>query len=236
MAYADFVTAMMALFMVLWISAQQKEILVATSKYFQNPFSSPLPASSGIMEGKREVPAKEENAERTRLFTPEMYMILAQEFLKLLDIPEHDANKPFELRVAPDSIQLILYNRNKQPVFEKGTAKLTEWGDYLSQNLAWVIDRFHMRVRVESYLATGAFAAGSGHDAWDLTAEQSNAIRHRLSHYGLEATMFDHVTGFGDTAPMKDLPAADESNNRVILSLTATPETPAPNLREGSHL
>ena len=48
-AYADFVTAMMALFMVLWISAQDKEILIATSQYFQNPFRSPIDASSGVM-------------------------------------------------------------------------------------------------------------------------------------------------------------------------------------------
>ena len=48
-AYADFVTAMMALFMVLWISAQDKEILIATSQYFQNPFRSPMDATSGVL-------------------------------------------------------------------------------------------------------------------------------------------------------------------------------------------
>src|SRR5438045_8982314 len=48
-AYADFVTAMMALFMVLWISAQDQKILIATSKYFQNPFHSPMDANSGVM-------------------------------------------------------------------------------------------------------------------------------------------------------------------------------------------
>src|SRR6185369_16332499 len=48
-AYADFVTAMMALFMVLWISAQDQRILLATSKYFQNPFHSPMNANSGVM-------------------------------------------------------------------------------------------------------------------------------------------------------------------------------------------
>src|SRR3982750_1403446 len=48
-AYADFVTAMMALFMVLWISSQDEKILIATAKYFQNPFNSPLNASSGVM-------------------------------------------------------------------------------------------------------------------------------------------------------------------------------------------
>src|ERR1041385_5498507 len=48
-AYADFVTAMMALFMVLWISAQDEKILIATSKYFQNPFHSAMSANSGVM-------------------------------------------------------------------------------------------------------------------------------------------------------------------------------------------
>src|ERR1044072_3115763 len=48
-AYADFVTAMMALFMVLWISAQDQKILIATSQYFQNPFHSPMNANSGVM-------------------------------------------------------------------------------------------------------------------------------------------------------------------------------------------
>src|SRR5271156_3727544 len=48
-AYADFVTAMMALFMVLWISAQDKKILIATSHYFQSPFNSPLADHSGVM-------------------------------------------------------------------------------------------------------------------------------------------------------------------------------------------
>src|SRR5213592_2544644 len=68
-AYADFVTAMMALFMVLWISSQDEKILIATSKYFQNPFNSPLNANAGVMpfnsnktsnsEGKNEGDEKE---------------------------------------------------------------------------------------------------------------------------------------------------------------------------------
>src|SRR5213592_4083857 len=73
-AYADFVTAMMALFMVLWISSQDEKILIATSKYFQNPFTSPLNASSGVMpfnsnkstqsEGKGEGDEKEQSRDK----------------------------------------------------------------------------------------------------------------------------------------------------------------------------
>src|SRR3954468_6547462 len=57
-AYADFVTAMMALFMVLWICAQDKKILIATSRYFQNPFNSPMTATSGIMPMDTNKPTK----------------------------------------------------------------------------------------------------------------------------------------------------------------------------------
>src|SRR5476651_430662 len=51
-AYADFVTAMMALFMVLWISAQDKEILLATSQYFKQPFNALTDQSVGVMRDK----------------------------------------------------------------------------------------------------------------------------------------------------------------------------------------
>ena len=56
-AYADFVTAMMALFMVLWICSQDKEILIATSRYFQSPFKSPLDAKSGLLQFDSNKPA-----------------------------------------------------------------------------------------------------------------------------------------------------------------------------------
>src|SRR5450755_3313862 len=73
-AYADLVTAMMALFMVLWISAQDQKILLATSKYFQNPFHSQMNATSGVMllnsnkttesEGKDQGEEKEQSSDK----------------------------------------------------------------------------------------------------------------------------------------------------------------------------
>jgi chemotaxis protein MotB len=227
-AYADFVTAMMALFMVLWISAQQKEILLATSKYFQNPFTSPMPASSGVMEGKKEVTTKDENAVLTRIFTPEMYKELAEEFLKLLDVQKNDPNKPIEIKVTAEGIQITLYNREKQPIFKPDSTALTEWGEYVAQNLAWVIDRFKMRVRIDAHTPKGVYVGDEGRDAWDLTAEQANTIRKRIVHYGLELSKIDRVTGFGDTAPIPGEPPADPANYRVEMSLSATEDTPAP--------
>ena len=51
-AYADFVTALMALFMVLWISGQNVEIRKATSKFFQDPYNALPERSSGMMSAQ----------------------------------------------------------------------------------------------------------------------------------------------------------------------------------------
>lgn len=229
MAYADFVTAMMALFMVLWISAQQKEILLATSKYFQNPFTSPMAASSGVMDGKKEKINSDPNEMPSRTFTPEMYAQLAKEFLKLLDVTD-SKKKPIEVKVASDGITITIYNRPKQAIFEPESTKLTEWGEYVSQNLAWIIDRFHMRVKIDAHAPKGILLKAP-QDAWDLTADQSNALRKRLVYYGLEQTKLDRVAGFGATKPLPNMLETDEDNYRVEMSLSATGDTPLPSMK-----
>ncbi len=226
-AYADFVTAMMALFMVLWISSQQKEILIATSKYFQNPFTSPMPASSGVMNGKKDRMVSDPGV-ATKTFTSEMYMMLAKEFLKVLDLDEQaKGKKPIDVRVTGEGIVISLFNRGNQPLFDDGTSKLTAWGDYASQNLAWIIDQYHMRVRVDAHTPKNAVIADKDEDTYDLTAEQANIIRKRLVHYGLDSSKIDRVTGFGDSSPQKGLSDTDPANYRVELILSATPDTPA---------
>ncbi len=227
MAFADFMTAMMALFLVLWISAQQKEILIATSKYFQNPFTSPMPSSSGVMDQKNET-IRSESGRPTQLFTPEMYAQLAREFLKMLQAPDKKgSSQPIEIKVVSDGILITLFNRENQPLFDTGTARLTDWGNYVSQNLAWVVDRFHMRLRIAAYAPVGAkrLDGGAG-DLWDLTSDQANVIRHELVHYGLDASKVDHISGFGDTNPKVGLAPEAIDNYRVEMVLSATSDTP----------
>ena len=48
-AFADFMTAMMAFFLVMWLTSQDKEILIATAQYFQTPFDSPMQSKAGVL-------------------------------------------------------------------------------------------------------------------------------------------------------------------------------------------
>jgi len=226
-AYADLATALMALFMVLWISAQQKEILIATSKYFQNPFSSPMPSSSGVMDGKRERVDSDQNASVTRIFTAEAYLAMAKEFLRMLDLNDPaKKEKPIEIKAVGDGILITVFNRDKQTIFKPGTTEMTPWGEYAAQNLSWIIDRFHLKVRVDAHTPTGALPLDENIDSWDLTSEQANVFRKKLIHYGLDTGRFDRISGMADSRPQEGSAGTDTSNYRIELTLTATPQTP----------
>src|ERR1043165_2553759 len=86
-AYADFVTAMMALFMVLWITAQDKEILLATSKYFKQPFHALSDQSVGVISGKSGASQASDQAHGT-LTAPNLAFLhaLAKELNRMLNI------------------------------------------------------------------------------------------------------------------------------------------------------
>src|SRR5688572_30388021 len=102
-AYADFVTAMMALFMVLWISAQEKEILISTSQYFQNPFRSPMDASSGVMpfnsnktsqNNGKDQGSEKEAPDRNKHIQMTFLNSVAADFYRLLHLDESLESKP----------------------------------------------------------------------------------------------------------------------------------------------
>src|SRR5688500_1939587 len=123
-AYADFVTAMMALFMVLWISAQDKEILIATSQYFQNPFLSPIDATSGVLpfndikasNSSGSEQGWEKAQDRTRQIQMTFLNTVAADFYRLLHLDENLEGKPIDIQVTTDGLRVALFDRAKRPI------------------------------------------------------------------------------------------------------------------------
>jgi len=101
-AFADFMTAMMALFLVLWISAQDKKILIATSQYFKNPFNSPLDKSAGVMPFNNKTTSSTSSddgakaSDGKRIETVFLNSVAA-DFYKLLHLDENLADKPIDV-------------------------------------------------------------------------------------------------------------------------------------------
>lgn len=228
-AFADFMTAMMALFLVLWISAQDKEILIATSKYFQNPFSSPMVDHSGVMpfnkasQDSSSSGKKDDGTGKPRNNDKQIELSflnsVAADFYRLLHLDQTLDQKPIDIQVTSDGLRMTLYDRSKQPLFKDDTTEFTDWGIHLLQSMAWLIERHHFRVTIDGHTRTGLALKGENYSEWELSADRANAARRKLVYYAVDPAMIERVTGFADTRPLPDEDPKAESNQRITLSL-----------------
>jgi chemotaxis protein MotB len=229
-AFADFMTALMALFLVLWISAQDKKILIATSKYFQNPFSSPMDDHSGIMPYNKQSDSSTSSSrsEDTGTGQPsnkdkqiELSFLnsVAADFYRLLHLDESLDQKPIDIQVTTDGLRITLFDRSNQPIFKDESAEFTEWGIHLVQSMAWLIDRHRFRVTIDGHTRQGLVLPREDYSAWELSSDRANAARRKLVLYAVEAELIDRVTGYADTKPLPKEDPKAESNQRITLSL-----------------
>jgi chemotaxis protein MotB len=227
-AYADFVTAMMALFMVLWISAQDKKILIATSRYFQNPFKASLPATAGVLPfdtnkiakdaGNDEASGTETNSNKRVEFT--FLNSLAKDFYRLLHLDENLADKPIDIQVTSDGLRVTLFDHPSKPIFKPNSADFTEWGQFLMENLAWMIERNKFHVIVDGHTRAGVAYPRTDYGAWELSTECAHAARRSLTYFAVAPSQIERVSGYADTQPLPGLAPDAETNQRITLSLS----------------
>ena len=227
-AFADFMTAMMALFLVLWISAQDKKILIATSRYFQSPFQSPMEDHSGVMPFNKESnssssPKSESDGANSKNSSDKQVELsflnsVAAEFFRLLNLENQD-QKPIDIQVTSDGLRVTLYDRSKQPIFKDDGVEFTEWGMHLMQSMAWLIDRHHFHVTIDGHTKQGLALPKPEYSAWELSSDRANAARRKLVYYAVEPELIERVTGYADTKPLPKEDPKAESNQRITLSL-----------------
>ncbi len=237
-AFADFMTAMMALFLVLWISAQDQEILIATSQYFQSPFNSPLDNTSGVLPFESNAVPRGTGGEgagsKASPIDLNAMQALAREFYRLLNVSETDPNNPIQVEVTSDGLRVTLFDRNTQPLFSRDSADFTDWGNMMMQNLAWLIDRQQFRVVVEGHVRAGMLTAKEDYSEWDLSTDQVQAVRRALTYYAVDGSRFDRLSGFGATRPVPGEAPDSARNQRIVMSLSMTSRPSDPRDRQPS--
>lgn len=228
-AYADFVTAMMALFMVLWISAQDPKIVIATSQYFKNPFlAAAADATSGVLpfNNKKSSPSegKESGNDKEKGNEKQMKLMLlnsvAADFMRLLHLEENLAERPIDVEITADGLRITVFDRASKPVFVDDSAELTPWGSFVMQNLAWVIDHHRFRVIIDGHTRAKLTFKRENYSSWELSADRALAARRALVHYAVDEAQIERITGFGDTRPVPGVPTDSQANQRITLSLS----------------
>ena len=231
-AYADFITAMMALFIVLWLTSQDQRIKEAVERSFRNPFASVTKDSTGIIPNKdtMAVKSKEGNFDSASAVELNMLRKLAEDLLKTLQSnPETPEESPMKLEITPESMRISVFDRNRKPIFEPDTAEFTPYGAWIFSTLAWEISRYtnSFLVELEGHTEQGHPTKRTDYGNWELSTDRASAARRKLLAHDVASSQIRKVAGFADTLPMANLDPQDESNRRVAVLLK---------VKSGNHL
>ena len=225
-AYADFVTAMMALFLVLWLVSQDSKVKDAVSRNFRNPFSATEKKSTGIFSSTKDSDKtySRGNFEANAPIELGILRRISQDMLKTLaSNPETSDEQPLRMELLNDGIRMTLFDRHQKPLFDSGSPELSEYGRWVFTTLAWQITRFtnHFTLEVEGHTEAGYVSRPGQPDAWDLSTARAQAARKLLMDHDVRSRQFRRVSGYADTAPIEGISASDERNGRVTLILRA---------------
>ena len=225
-AYADFVTAMMALFLVLWLVSQDSKVKDAVARTFRNPFSATEKRSTGIFNSNKENDKSfsKGNFEANAPIELGILRRISQDMLKTLaSNPESLEDQPLRMELLSDGIRLTMFDRHQKPLFDPGSPELSEYGRFIFTTMAWQITRFtnNFTLEIEGHTEVDYKPKPGEVDAWDLSTERAHATRKLLMEHSVRSSQFRRVSGYADTAPIEGFPVTDERNRRVTLILRA---------------
>jgi len=220
-AYADFVTSMMALFLVLWLTSQDSRIKEAIERSFRNPYSSATKESVGILPNK-DVQATQQqkgNFDSPSALNLELLRRLTEDLAKLLQ-QDAEGQSGVKLDLTSEGLLINVFDRAHKPIFEAKNAQFTPYGAWVFSTLAWEIGRYPtFTVELSGHTESGRQPTREDYGNWELSSDRANAARRKLLQHGVGAPQICKVSGFGETQPMDRGRPTDEVNRRVSVLL-----------------
>ena len=256
-AYADFVTAMMAFFMVMWLvgalTTKQRE---AVSDYFKNPSplvgTSPAPApgmngpggaSNSMIKlgGTMELPrapgsefaqkaAAEQTAEERRAQEKQRLEALKQELEEA--ISKSQALEPFKdqllLDITPEGLRIQIVDKQNRPMFDMGSARLMPYTQQILGELSRFINQVPNHISISGHTDITAYSTQIGYSNWELSADRANAARRALLEGGMDEAKVSRVIGLASSVLFDKTNPQNPINRRIsIVVMTKAAEDAA---------
>jgi len=224
-AYADFVTAMMAFFLVMWLVNQSDAVKQAVQSYFVNPggflkdkgqgtlngASSPIKSK----DGKSVLPSKLEQ-ER------EMLLTTGKKISDALDnVPELHGFKEFvEIEMTPEGLRIQLIDSHKgdsSNFFDLGSARLKAGASLLLSAIASELGKLPNFIVIEGHTDSKPYSGTYGYSNWELSADRANSARKLMESAGLRFGQIVEIRGDADRLPKIPDAPTDPRNRRVAI-------------------
>ena len=206
-AYADFVTAMMALFIVLWLLSASEKVQKAVGGYFQDPTGQGRQTgttTSGIGE------TLSLNQNQLKDIKEKM-----QEAMKQIPTFQNIQNQ-VQMSITAEGLRIDLLETKRGMFFENGDPKPTEAGDELLKVLATELKKLPNKIVIEGHTDATPFGRPD-YSNWELSADRANAARRVLMESGLADDRISQVRGFADQRLLLKNDPTNPSNRRISI-------------------
>jgi chemotaxis protein MotB len=208
-AYADFVTAMMALFIVLWLMGSSEPVKKAVAGYFRDPSGKAAEKGSGqggvgenISIRKDDMGKLKEKLESAMKQAPELASLKNQ----------------VQMTVTGEGLRVELLESEVGTFFETGSSHPTTSGKKMLGMLSGELGKMQNRLLIEGHTDSQPFAASAGgYSNWELSADRANSARKLMQESGLRVDQVAEVRGFADQHLSKPEDPKNASNRRVSI-------------------
>jgi len=207
-AYADFVTAMMSLFIVLWLMNSTPQIQKAVGGYFNDPRGKADKTGTDRLGAGSNISIDTSKVEQLKAKIQKA--ILQQKDLVKL-------SKQVEITITNEGLRVELIEGKGGTFFDSGSAKLNDNGVQLLALLADQLKDLPNRLAIEGHTDAQPYSGDLGYTNWELSTDRANSARRVLQQHGMENSRFAQVRGFADQMPRVKSDPMDAANRRVTL-------------------
>jgi chemotaxis protein MotB len=205
-AYADFVTAMMALFIVLWLLSSSEKVQKAVGGYFNDPTGSGKMMGTNMAGVGESIVLTKDNMEQLR-------DKLEQAMKQLPKFPE--MKDQVQITITGEGLRVELLETPKGMFFESGSAHPSENGKEILLSLAKEMGKLPNNILIEGHTDSKPFSNGGSYTNWELSADRANSARRIMEDNGLREDQVKQIRGFADQQLRKQDDPQHASNRRV---------------------
>jgi len=231
-AFADFMTAMMALFLVLWLITQSSEVRVAIAGYFQDPLGRDKEFGMSVIPGQGQamVPTKTNIQVQPADGRRDRLLQLSQQVKSAL---EQDASLQgleghVAIDITPDGLRISLLEDSTDVFFASGSPKPFPPAERLISAIGGVLASAAYPVIVEGHTDAHPFPKDGPYGNWELSADRANAARRLLRIGGMPDGLILGVRGLADRDPRIPKDPFAPQNRRISILVNVPQSDPPP--------
>lgn len=234
-ALADFMTALMAFFLVLWIlSIASEEERQGVAEYFSTPLVTAITGgersgSTRVIPGGGADPTHSEG-ERARIDTLQRTRPSMQERRFFMDVQERieraieldpelrQLRSQMRFDLTHEGLRIQLFDTNQRPMFELGSDQVAPYMRSLLRTIAPLLNELPNELSISGHTDSVPYAGGyRGYSNWELSNDRANASRRELIAGGFDPGQLLRVSGFADRVLLPETEPTDPVNRRIEL-------------------